>query len=90
MRSMTQRLSTAAQGSVATVRPLRNTVRRSQIASTSSRKCEMNTMLRPASRSRRSSANSRWTSGGESAEVGSSRMMIRAPENSTRASSTSC
>ena len=29
-------------------------------------------------------------SGGESAEVGSSRMMIRAPENSTRPSSTSC
>ena len=35
-------------------------------------------------------ANRRSTSGGDSAEVGSSRMMMRAPENSTRASSISC
>ena len=40
----------------------------------------MKTMLRPASRNRRSRPNSRSTSGGESAEVGSSRMMMRAPE----------
>ncbi len=63
---------------------------RSQIASTSSRKCEMNTMLCPASRSRRSKPNSRSISGGESADVGSSRIIMRAPENSTRATSTSC
>ncbi len=42
-------------------------------------KCEMKTMLVPSSRSRRSVANSRSTSGGERAEVGSSRMMMRAP-----------
>ena len=50
----------------------------------------MKMMLRPASRSRRSTPNRRSTSGGDSAEVGSSRMMMRAPENSTRESSTSC
>ena len=38
----------------------------------------------------RSTSNRRSTSGGDSAEVGSSRMMMRAPENSTRASSISC
>ena len=38
----------------------------------------------------RSTANRRSTSGGDSAEVGSSRMMMRAPENSTRAISISC
>ena len=53
-------------------------------------KCEMKTMLVPSSRSRRKVANRRSTSGGESAEVGSSRMMMRAPENSTRAISISC
>ncbi len=44
----------------------------------------MKMMLRPLSRSRRSTSNRRSTSGGDSAEVGSSRMMMRAPENSTR------
>ena len=56
----------------------------------SSMKCEMKTMAVPSSRSRRKVANRRSTSGGESAEVGSSRMMMRAPENSTRAISISC
>ena len=64
--------------------------RRREMFSTSSMKCEMKTMLRPDSRSRRSTPNSRSTSGGESAEVGSSRMMMRAPENRTRLISTSC
>ena len=50
----------------------------------------MKTMLRPLVRTRRSTSNNRAISGGERAEVGSSRMTIRAPENSTRASSTSC
>ncbi len=50
----------------------------------------MKMMLRPLARSRRSTANSRSISGGDRAEVGSSRMMMRAPENSTRDSSTSC
>ena len=53
-------------------------------------KCEMKTMAVPSSRSRRKVANRRSTSGGESAEVGSSRMMMRAPENSTRAISINC
>ena len=79
-----------AASSVMTLCPLRNTVTRSEIASTSSRKCEMKTMLRPSPFSRRSTANSRATSGGDSAEVGSSRIRMRAPENSTRLSSTSC
>ena len=39
---------------------------------------------------RRRTLNRRSTSGGESAEVGSSRMMMRAPEKSTRAISISC
>ena len=50
----------------------------------------MKMKLVPRSLSRRSTANSRSTSGGDSAEVGSSRMMMRAPEKSTRASSISC
>ena len=50
----------------------------------------MKTMERPSARSRRSTSNSCFTSGGDSADVGSSRMMICAPENSTRESSTSC
>ncbi len=50
----------------------------------------MNTSEVPPSRTRRSIPNSRSTSGGDNAEVGSSRMMMRAPDDSTRASSTSC
>ena len=50
----------------------------------------MKMKLRPWVLSRRSTSNSRSTSGGDSAEVGSSRMTIRAPENSTRAISISC
>ena len=50
----------------------------------------MKMMLRPSSRSFARTPNSRSISGGDKAEVGSSRMMMRAPENSTRDSSTSC
>ncbi len=50
----------------------------------------MKMKLVPSPLSRRSTANSCLISGGDSAEVGSSRMMIRAPLNSTRPSSTSC
>ena len=74
----------------ATFWPLRNTVTTSDTRRMSSMKCEMKTMLRPSWRNRRRTPNSRSTSGGDSAEVGSSRMMMRAPENSTRAISTSC
>ena len=63
----------------ATFRPLRNTVTVSETRRMSSMKCEMKTMLVPSSRSCLSVANRRSTSGGDSAEVGSSRMMIRAP-----------
>ncbi len=90
MRSMIQRLSMPAAAAVTTLRPLRSTVTVSAISSTSSMKCEMKTMLLPAAFSRRSTWNSRSISGGDSAEVGSSRMIMRAPENSTRVSSTSC
>ena len=50
----------------------------------------MKMMLRPLSRNFARTANRRSISGGDNAEVGSSRMMIRAPENRTRESSTSC
>ena len=80
----------ACTGVVTTLRPLRKIVIWSETDRMSSRKCEMKMMLRPLARSRRSTANSRSISGGDSAEVGSSRMMMRAPENSTRDSSTSC
>ena len=50
----------------------------------------MKTMLRPDAFTPRSTSNRRCTSGGDKAEVGSSRMTMRAPENSTRASSISC
>ena len=50
----------------------------------------MKIMLRPPSRSLSRTANRRSISGGDNAEVGSSRIMMRAPENSTRDSSTSC
>ena len=43
----------------------------------SSMKCEMKTMEVPSSRSRLSVANSRSTSGGERAEVGSSKRITR-------------
>ena len=90
MRSMSQPLSVCDAAVSATFRPLRKIVTTSETRRMSSRKCEMKTMLRPSSRSRCSIANRRSTSGGDSAEVGSSRMMMRAPENSTRASSISC
>ena len=80
----------AAACASATFLPLRNTVTVSETRRMSSMKCEMKTMLVPSSRNRRKVANRRSTSGGESAEVGSSRMMMRAPENSTRAISISC
>ena len=54
MWPITASLSRLAAASVTTLRPLRNTVTRSEISSTSSRKCEMKTTLRPSSRSRRS------------------------------------
>ena len=78
------------QSSVAMRRLLRNTVTRSDTSSTSSRKCEMKMKLVPSALSRRSTANRRSISGGDRAEVGSSRMMMRAPLNRTRPSSTSC
>ena len=90
MRWISQPLSTAPAASVAMSRPLRKIVTVSEIARTSSRKCEMKTMLRPLARTPRSTSNRRCTSGGDRAEVGSSRMTMRAPENSTRASSISC
>ena len=74
----------------ATFLPLRNTVTVSETRRMSSMKCEMKTMLVPSSRNVFSVANRRSTSGGDSAEVGSSRMMMRAPEDSTRAISISC
>ena len=90
IRSISQCLSTSAAGAVAMRRLFRNTVTVSATSSTSSRKCEMKMKLVPSRLSSRSTANRRAISGGESAEVGSSRMMIRAPLNSTRPSSTSC
>ncbi len=91
MRWISHRLSMAATGALPVRWPLRSTVTRSLMPSTSSRKWLMNTNDVPASsRTRRSMANSRAISGGERAEVGSSRMMRRAPEESTRANSTSC
>ena len=91
MRSMIQPLSIAGVTSVvATLRPLRKMVIASETFRMSSRKCEMKMMLRPLSRNFARTANRRSISGGDNAEVGSSRMMMRAPENRTRESSTSC
>ena len=90
MASISAPLVVEAAAVSATFRPLRNTVTVSETRRMSSMKCEMKTIAVPCSRSRRSVANSRSTSGGDSAEVGSSRMMMRAPENSTRAISISC
>ena len=50
----------------------------------------MKIRLLPSSFSLRSDRNRRSISGGDNAEVGSSRMMMLAPENSTRESSTNC
>ena len=80
----------AVTGVVATFRPLRKIVISSETFKMSSRKCEMKMMLRPPRLSLIRTSNSRSISGGDKAEVGSSRMMMRAPENSTRDSSTSC
>src|SRR5881227_3746090 len=84
MASISAPLLVAALAVSATFRPLRNTVTVSDTRRMSSMKCEMKTIAVPSSRKRRSVANSRSTSGGERAEVGSSRMTMRAPENSTR------
>ena len=85
MRSMIQPLSMAGLTSlVATLRPLRKMVIASETFRISSRKWEMKMMLRPPSRSLARTANKRSISGGDNAEVGSSRMMMRAPENNTR------
>ncbi len=80
MFSMIHALSMLAVGAVATFLPFLNTLMVSEISSTSSRKCEMKTMLVPPSPNRRMNAKRRFTSGAERAEVGSSRMMMRAPE----------
>ena len=88
--AITLSLVSAEACSVITFSPLRNTVTRSAIAKTSSKKCEIKTMLRPSSRKRLSTVNKRSISGGESADVGSSRMISLAPENNTRESSTNC
>lgn len=90
MASISAPLLVAALAVSAIFRPLRNTVTVSDTSKMSSMKCEMKTIAVPSSRRRRSVANSRSTSGGERAEVGSSRMTMRAPENSTRAISISC
>ena len=50
----------------------------------------MKMRLWPSARNLRNTPKRRATSGGDKAEVGSSRMMMRAPENSTRDSSTNC
>ena len=65
MRSMTQALSTPAAASLTMRRPLRKTVTVSDTASTSSRKCEMKTMLLPLSFRRCSTANNRCGSRSE-------------------------
>jgi hypothetical protein len=78
MRSITQPLSIFAASSVTMRRPLRKIVTVSATASTSSRKCEMKTMLRPLARTARRTSNRRCTSGRP--WVGSSRMTMRAPE----------
>jgi len=61
------------------LRPLRNTVTVSETRKMSSMKWEMKTMPVPSSRRRRKVVNRRSTSGGERAEVGSSRMMSGRP-----------
>ncbi len=90
MRWMIHALSKPPVAAVSMTRPPRNTVTRSETRSTSSKKCEMNTIPRPVARNRPSSWNSVSTSGGDSAEVGSSKIRMRAPDDSTRASSTIC
>ena len=90
MASMSQPLSTLAASTVATFRALRNTVTRSEISSTSSKKWDTKTNVCPCARNRRRTSNSRRTSGGDKADVGSSRMTMRAPLNRTRESSISC
>ena len=62
---------------VATLRPSRKIVTRSQSARTSSSRCEMKMMVRPSSRSLRAMPNSVSTSFGVSGAVGSSMMMSR-------------
>ena len=59
-----------------TTAPSRMTVTVSQIVKTSSSRCEMNSTAAPASRSVRTTENSRSTSGPESAAVGSSMISI--------------
>ena len=90
--SMTQRLSmraTALVGHLAAIAEHRDGVR--NMRRMSSRKCEMKMTLRPlALEGAQDAEQDCSTSGGDSAEVGSSRMMMRAPENSTRANSINC
>ena len=74
---------TSAGFTMATVRPARITVMSSAMASTSSSLCEMNTTVTPWAVSSRRLSNSSSTSCGTSTAVGSSRMMMRAPRNST-------
>ena len=92
IRSMIQPLSIAGVTSaVSTLRPLRKIVIAfgdlQNVVEEMRDEDDAAAALRAASRR---TPNSRSISGGDKAEVGSSRMMMRAPENSTRESSTSC
>ena len=81
---------TFAMVSVATRLPSRKMVTRSHSIRTSSRRCEMKTMVRPSSRSRRAMPNRVSTSLGVSGAVGSSMMIRRLSDASARAISTIC
>ena len=74
----------------ATVCPARMTVMVSESSTTSSRRWVMSTIVSPLSRSRRSTAHSSRTSGGERTAVGSSRTRIFAPRKRTLRISTRC
>ena len=80
----------SAIGASCTTAPSRITVTVSQIAKTSSSRCEMNSTAAPCSCSVRTTANSRSTSGPDSAAVGSSMISTRASKLSALAISTIC
>ena len=82
--------SSSSAGSVQTQRPSRITVIRWQSANTSSNRWEMNRIAVPACRSVRTTANSRSTSTGDRAAVGSSMTSTLASKESALAISTSC
>ncbi len=80
----------SAIGASCTTAPSRITVTVWQIAVISSSRCEMNSTAAPCSCSVRTTANSRSTSGPESAAVGSSMISTRASKLSALAISTIC